>query len=766
MNKSSSSQHIIGQCVRSANEPELGLGHIVHLDAQIVGVIFPKAQEKRMYSLKSAPLERSTFSVGAEVLLRSGKTLKISNVNTRDGLCYYDTENGVVAENEIFAAKQNSHPLDALKDGRVSVHSAFELRKQTCLLLEEYQKSKLHGFIGSRVVLTPHQLYAVDKIVAMPYPRALLADEVGLGKTIEAALIFSKLKALGRAKKVLILVPEALKHQWLSELYRKFLELFTLVDEDRWEEELKSQESNSFASNAYVLASLDLLNKESSSLEAALKENWDLVIVDEAHQLITLEAEAPETLKFFWKLSESVKSLLFLTATPYRFGEENFELLMNLLKTSHDYPIAYIHNRRDIIQGFPQRLLLKYELKNQSPEAWLENFLSESPSEKILLLCKSEERATEIYKFLSEKTGYSSALFVESMDLLHRDKQAAWFASEEGARILVCSEMGSEGRNFQFCHDMILVDLPDNPDLLEQRIGRLDRIGQSEDVKIHVPYEKNSDLHFLLRLYEEVFGIFTKPCPFAFKVFDRIQELLPKDLSASWKKFRDKAVDIYEEEEKTYLKKVQKSVDDLSFNAQRAQEILHTIKRFEKSELSDVVFEGLMEHFGVSHDDFGLERTIKLGSESLMFVENFPHLGAFEEKAITFDRNIALLREDIEFLTLEHPLYQSTLDYFFGQESGLAGVSFTKDVPARSFALEAFFKQKESVFVDEKGQELIFSRKIELSKERKLSPQDAQKMFTMFGKQFKEVTDKALKIAAKKHKEVSLDSIHIYIGLG
>ena len=69
------------------------------------------------------------------------------------------------------------------------------------------------------------------------FPRVLLADEVGLGKTIEAGLIFSSLKALGRANRVLILVPESLKHQWMAEMYRRFNEMFSVLDADRDDDE-------------------------------------------------------------------------------------------------------------------------------------------------------------------------------------------------------------------------------------------------------------------------------------------------------------------------------------------------------------------------------------------------------------------------------------------------------------------------------------------------------------------------------------------------
>ena len=760
---------IPNQCVRSSNEAELGLGYILRIDAQIIEVAFPKSAEKRLYSLKSAPLERMAFSVGAEISLRTGQNLKINEVKLENGLYSYITDSGIILEKEIVGAKQVSHPLDCLRDGRISSFNAFELRKKALLQLKSYNESRVHGIIGSRVTLTPHQLYAVNKIVSMPYPRALLADEVGLGKTIEAALIFSKLKALGRAKKVLILVPEALKHQWLAELYRKFLELFTLVDEERWTEEIKSQGSNSFAANSFILASLDLLLKEKESLESALKENWDLVIVDEAHQLALLEKNAPDTLKFFLKLSETSKSILFLTATPYRFGEENFDFLVNLLKTSYDYPIEYIHNRRDVIKGFPKRVLRVCEIENNtnSKMNWLLDFTKNNAIEKLLLIVSSEEKATEIFKTLTEKTGYKTALFTESMDLVQRDKQAAWFAAPEGARILVCSEMGSEGRNFQFCHDLILMDLPENPDILEQRIGRLDRIGQSEDVKIHVPFIKGSQDEFYLKLYREIYKIFEKPCPFSFRIYDRLNDKITPEtisLSKSWVVFEETANKVYDEEEKNYLKKIQKSVDEKSFHAEKAAEFLKEIQKFENNKNSDSLFEDLMEHFGIVHDDFGIHRTIKLGSESLMFVEDFPHLGSFEEKAVTFDRGVALLREDIEFLTLEHPLYQSSLDYFFNQESGIAGLSFCKEIPSKSLLIECFFKEEESVFINQRG-DLLPKQTLNPLKDRKLNAQDAQKLYSLYGEDLTRLIKKASEAIFKKFPNSKLDSIHIFIGI-
>lgn len=82
-----------------------------------------------------------------------------------------------------------------------------------------------------------------------------------------------------------------------------------------------------------------------------------------------------------------------------------------------------------------------------------------------------------------------------------------------GAQVLLCSEIGSEGRNFQFASNLVMFDLPFNPDLLEQRIGRLDRIGQAHDIQIHVPYLEKTAQSVLVRWYHEGLDAFEHTCP-------------------------------------------------------------------------------------------------------------------------------------------------------------------------------------------------------------------------------------------------------------
>ncbi len=119
-------------------------------------------------------------------------------------------------------------------------------------------------------------------------------------------------------------------------------------------------------------------------------------------------------------------------------------------------------------------------------------YLTSHRSQKVLVICAKATTALQLEQVLREREGIRAAVFHEGMSIIERDRAAARFAEEDtGAQVLLCSEIGSEGRNFQFASNLVMFDLPFNPDLLEQRIGRLDRIGRAHDIQIHVPYRKN-----------------------------------------------------------------------------------------------------------------------------------------------------------------------------------------------------------------------------------------------------------------------------------
>ena len=132
----------------------------------------------------------------------------------------------------------------------------------------------------------------------------------------------------------------------------------------------------------------------------------------------------------------------------------------------------------------------RYNFADDQRIEWLVSLLRKNADEKFLLICRSKNKACAVEDAVRCKINLKTAIFHEELTLIQRDRNAAWFAEADGAKLLICSEIGSEGRNFQFCRHLVFFDLHLNPELIEQRIGRLDRIGQKNDIIIHIPYHK------------------------------------------------------------------------------------------------------------------------------------------------------------------------------------------------------------------------------------------------------------------------------------
>ena len=137
------------------------------------------------------------------------------------------------AESELNNFIQLNRPVERLFNGQIDQDKWFELRYQTLLHINNLAHSELYGLTGVRTSLIPHQLYIAHEVANRYAPRVLLADEVGLGKTIEAGLILHHQLLTERVKRVLIIVPESLVHQWLVEMLRRFNLMFSVFDEER-----------------------------------------------------------------------------------------------------------------------------------------------------------------------------------------------------------------------------------------------------------------------------------------------------------------------------------------------------------------------------------------------------------------------------------------------------------------------------------------------------------------------------------------------------
>lgn len=203
--------------------------------------------------------------------------------------------------------------------------------------------------IQSSVIPLPHQLYALNRAVGQDRIRYLLADEVGLGKTIEAGLVLRELKLRGRAKRILVVAPKGLVRQWQAEMRLHFGEPFHFVDPSslaalrQWRGD--SEEDNSWRMHDQVICALDSVKPLESRrgwnldqiqtynrerFEDLVSAAWDLVIIDEAHRMGG-STEQVARYKLGAALAEASPNLLLLSATPHQGKTDQFMRLMQLL---------------------------------------------------------------------------------------------------------------------------------------------------------------------------------------------------------------------------------------------------------------------------------------------------------------------------------------------------------------------------------------------------------------------------------------------------
>jgi ATP-dependent helicase HepA len=333
---------------------------------------------------------------------------------------------------------------------------------------------------------------------------------------------------------------------------------------------------------------------------------------------------------------------------------------------------------------------------NEDPRvAWLVDWLKQNRQQKVLLICANAETAQELEVCLRVRQGVRSSVFHEGLSLINRDRAAAYFADDEdGAQILICSEIGSEGRNFQFAHHLVLFDLPLNPDLLEQRIGRLDRIGQTETVNIHVPYYENTAQHSLLRWYHEGMNAFERVFPAGMSVFAQCEAALVPALENNTG--IDDLINQTQQITEQVLAQLQQGRDRLlelnSFNPENAvdtiSEIEHASQARELANYMDAVF-----------DEFGVEQQVHSADSIIvepgthMSVHHFPALPE-DGLTATYQRHKALVREDMVFLTWEHPMVLGAMDLVLHGDFGNTAFCTlpTDKLPEGTLLLEGVFK--------------------------------------------------------------------------
>lgn len=798
----SEQEYAVGQRWVSNTEAELGLGIVAEIENRRVVVSFPAVAERRTYALNNAPLSRVRYNVGQVIESDDGLKITIAEKHEVDDCVVYigsdeAGETQTIDELNLNSFVQFSRPLERMFAGQVDKLNAFLIRKDAIDFQHKHASSEAFGLLGPRAQLLPHQFYIAKEVSQRHHPRVLLADEVGLGKTIEAGLILHQQLLSGRVRRALIVIPETLIHQWLIEMLRRFNLHFTIVGEHAFEPspEGLEVEENPFEAAQLVLCSLNSLVESEQHFESACNAEWDMLIVDEAHHLVWHPGSPSVEYQKIEALSAKTPGVLLITATPEQLGVEGHFARLRLLDPDRfhnlddfvreestyaeigqlaDQVIAHddadalrrdlpllaalkarlspalwqqlnstgenkqlidsilshlldqhgtgrvlFRNRRDQIAGFAGRQLQSHPLTlpaqysdidhadiidSLTPErrydidwisfdprvSWLVAWLAEQRGEKVLLITATRDTAEQLENHLRLREGIRSAVFHEGLDLVQRDRAAAYFAeTEDGADLLICSEIGSEGRNFQFSHQLVLFDLPYNPDLLEQRIGRLDRIGQKHTIEIHVPYFEASASEVLFHWYQRGLNAFEEVCSIGLNLRGIFEaELLPLmaqvGLDALGGDLQDDSLDEFVERVAARTEKVKAELRDgrdrlLEMNScrpEQAQEIVSQVRGSTQAlELADFM-ERVFDFFGVDQQGSSASSIVIHPGEQ-MLSESFPGLPEGGVTA-TYDRIEALGREDMHFLTWEHPMVTGAMDMVLSGEFGNATICTLK----------------------------------------------------------------------------------------
>jgi SNF2 family DNA or RNA helicase len=713
---------------------------------------------------------------------------------------------------------------------KLSIDSLFKTESHTCEMVLSLSAlelklahtfDKLSSLSNSRTRLLPHQLESTYIVVNSLKPRFILADEVGLGKTIEAALIMKELIFRNNFKRILIVCPSPLQIQWQQELKNKFNETFEIVRRRNF----ITNGPDNWQNFSRVITSIDFIKNPRYSTEI-LKKKWDIVIFDEAHRLRRDYSKITRSYLFAERISKKCEALLLLTATPFRGKlEELFYLVHlvdpNILGPYHTFINDYvIGNRSDLkdkvskvllrrrkveVGGFTKRFaktvkidlseverqfydettdyvkreynlalrtknraigfvmvvfqklldssvfaliqalmkrkfllesrLHKFHVLTPVIDEWdldetenVEDFISsldEATGEdlnsirrelltlnRLILLGRSikedkksiklretlirlkkegnkkfiiftQFRTTQDYLYSVLSPDFTTTLFHGSLSMEAKERAIEEFKSR--TEILICTEAGGEGRNLQFTNFLFNYDLPWSPLKIEQRIGRIHRFGQKDNVYIFNFASKDTVAERILEVLTNKIRLFEESIGVSDTLLGTIEDEL--DFNSSLMKFvtGGKTKEELEQEIDSRIKIAEigyKKLDSLltpklvDFNLQDYYNHTLSERSFDNSHLEDFI----LKYCKFYNDSSEINL--------LAYQDKIYKMGLGKEpKFATFDSEIALKDDNLEFLAFGHAMVEKSITYFIENKMGYC----TKLLSSPDLLGKAFF---------------------------------------------------------------------------
>lgn len=721
---------------------ELGPGRIAEVQGRRLRVEFPDAGQVLSFNGQTDALVPLFITPGGKARLAgTGEIVVVESCE--EGRCLL-ADGREVAFDDLWPLPAEIPPVERLARGNVDGFEDFANRLDGLRLQRIRQAGGLGSFLGGRIQLFPHQLYAAERACHSDPVRWLLADEVGLGKTVEACLILNRLLHTGRAERTLVVAPETLTLQWLGELWRKYHQVFVLLDDKRLDDVAKDfgEGFNPFDVHRKAIVGLDTLARRRRLTEQAVQAGIDLLVVDEAHHLKRPKGHpGNEAWRAVAPIADLGRHVLLLTATPLEDDAHGFFRLLQLLRPAdfpeqesfeerlarrEPLPPCTSSTRRADIGGLPPRTAfpaglaaadwepvdrlvrqlrrqpaenalarrrkaervfralaspaallslvdredaetaaLAVEARDQDPRVrWLLEQAARwtGPEEKTLVFVAHRE-TLELLKAAVERQGRRAGIFHEELSPERRDIEVAQFRLPEGPSLLISTEAGGEGRNFQFCRRLVLFDLPWNPGVVEQRIGRLDRIGRTIPTEIVYFRPETGFGRAVADLYEGI-GLFAAPLGGLDRELRHVAQAVeraavegPEEIDATV--FRP----VLEEARAAHDRVRAAAYHELHrdpYEPGMAGEILARVPH-DLDALNERVVVRAAERFGFEVEEASGERTwvIEFGGEALVdHLPGVPHGTSFLG---TFSRERAVDEETVDFFSSGHPLVEGIL---------------------------------------------------------------------------------------------------------